>query len=96
MRDLKKFSFIFILFLSFQNSLQFNLFDSFSLIAKALDPAGFLFQIIKIRLSQMEDDFSCTLCKRLVAAVRTTVEEKYTPDDIISYVALICSFKHDY
>ena len=96
MRDLKKFSFIFILFLSFQNSLQFNLFDSFSLIAKTLDPAGFLFQLIKIRLSQMEDDFSCTLCKRLVAAVRTTVEEKYTPDDIISYVALLCSFKHDY
>ena len=83
MRDLKKFSFIFILFLSFQNSLQFNLFDSFSLIAKTLDPAGFLFQLIKIRLSQMEDDFSCTLCKRLVAAVRTTVEEKYTPDDIM-------------
>ena len=96
MRDLKKISIIFILFLSFQNSLQFNLFDSFSLIAKTLDPAGFLFQLIKIRLSQMEDDFSCTLCKRLVAAVRTTVEEKYTPDDIISYVALICSFKHDY
>jgi len=96
MRDLKKFSIILILFLSFQNSLQFNLFDSFSLIAKTLDPAGFLFQLIKIRLSQMEDDFSCTLCKRLVAAVRTTVEEKYTPDDIISYVALLCSFKHDY
>lgn len=92
----KNISFILVLFLSFQSSTQFNLFESLSLIKNVLDPSGFIFQLIKLRLAQMEDDFSCTLCKRLVAAVRTTVEEKYTPDEIISYIALICSFKNDY
>jgi hypothetical protein len=51
---------------------------------------------MKIKLLEVEEDFSCTLCKRIVAAVRTTVEEKYTPDEIINLIALICSITKDY
>ena len=85
-----------ILVLLIQSSSQFNLDYSFKLINKFINPAGFLFQLIKLRLSQMDDDFSCTLCKRIMAAVRTTVEEKYTPDEIVHLVVLFCSFSKGY
>ena len=87
-----------LLILSFNNSYQigFSLSESFSLISNLLNPSGLLFQLIKLRLLDVEEDFSCTLCKRIVAAVRTTVEEKYTPTEIINIIALICSLSKDY
>ena len=87
-----------LLILSFNNSYQigFSLSESFSLISNLLNPSGLLFQLIKLRLLDVEEDFSCTLCKRIVAAVRTTVEEKYTPTEIIDIIALICSLSQDY
>ena len=87
-----------LLILSFNNSYQigFSLSESFSLISNLLNPSGLLFQLIKLRLLDVEEDFSCTLCKRIVAAVRTTVEEKYTPTEIINTIALICSISQDY
>ena len=97
----KNISFFILLFLSFQSSKQqisFTFSDTFSLFSKIFDTSGFVFQIIKLKLADMEEDFSCTLCKRIVAAVRTTVEEKYTPDDIINMITLVCSItnKYDY
>ena len=94
----KNISFIFILFLTFQNSYQdgFNIFDSITLLSKILEPSGFFFQMIKLKLADMEEDFACTLCKRIVAAVRTTVEEKYTPDEIINLAVLLCSLSKNY
>ena len=87
-----------LLILSFNNTYQigFSLSESFSLISNLLNPSGLLFQLIKLRLLDVEEDFSCTLCKRIVAAVRTTVEEKYTPTEIINTIALICSISQDY
>ena len=87
-----------LLILSFNNSYQigFSLSESFSLISNLLNPSGLLFRLIKLRLLDVEEDFSCTLCKRIVAAVRTTVEEKYTPTEIINIIALICSLSKDY
>ena len=94
----KNISLILIFFLSFQNSYQigFNLYDSFSLLSKILSPNGFFFQIIKLKLADMDEDFACTLCKRIIAAVRTTVEEKYTPDEVINLVVLLCSLSNNY
>ena len=91
----KIFSFIFLFFL-IQSSTQFSLDQSFQLISKLVNPSGIIFQLIKLRLSQADEDFSCTLCKRLVAAVRTTVEEKYTPDEIVHLVVLFCSLSNGY
>jgi hypothetical protein len=88
-------SYILILFL-IQSSTQFSLDNSFQLISKLLNPTGFIFQLIKLKLSQADEDFTCTLCKRLVAAVRTTVEEKYTPDEIVHLIVLICSLNNGY
>ena len=86
-----------LLFLSFQNSHQssFGISETFSLISNLLNPSGLIFQLIKLRFADTEEDFSCTLCKRIVAAVRTTVEEKYTPDEIINIIALICSISRN-
>ena len=94
----KNILFILIFFFAFQNSYQvgFNLYDSFSLLSKILNPNGFFFQIIKLKLTDMDEDFSCTLCKRIVAAIRTTVEEKYTPDEVINLVVLLCSLSKNY
>jgi len=94
----KKFLFLILLFLSFHNSSQFkfDIFETFSLIPKILNPSGFVFQLIKLRLADMEEDFACTLCKRIVAAVRTTVEEKYTPTEIVDLVVLLCSISNNY
>ena len=91
----KLFSLIFLFFLV-QPSNQFSLNQSFKLITQLLNPSGLVFQLIKIRLSQMDEDFSCTLCKRIVAAIRTTVEEKYTPDEIVHIVVLFCSLSNGY
>ena len=88
-------SYILILFL-IQSSTQFSLDNSFQLISKLLNPTGFIFQLIKLKLSQADEDFTCTLCKRLVAAVRTTVEEKYTPDEIVHLIVLICTLSNGY
>ena len=88
-------SLIFLFFL-FQSSNEFSFDQSFKLISNLINPSGFLFQLIKLRLTQADEDFTCTLCKRIVAAVRTTVEEKYTPDEIIHLVVLFCSFKNSY
>lgn len=94
----KNISLVIILLLSIQCSSQinYNLFDSFSLISTIFDPKGLIFQIIKLKLADMEEDFACTLCKRIIAAVRTTVEEKYTPDEIINLITLICSISNNY
>lgn len=91
----KLFSFIFLFFL-LQSSTQFSLTQSFQLISKLTNPSGFLFQLIKLRLMQVDEDFSCTLCKRIVAAIRTTVEEKYTPDEIVHIAVLFCSLNYGY
>ena len=92
---LKLISFIFLFFL-FQSSLHFNLDNSVELIKNFINPSGFIFQLIKLQLIDMEEDFSCTLCKRLTDAVRTTIEEKYTPDEIIHIGVLFCSFSKSY
>ena len=91
----KIFSFIFLFFI-IQSSNEFSLDQSFKLISQLISPSGFLFQLIKLRLTKAEEDFTCTLCKRIVKAVRTTVEEKYTPDEIIHLVVLFCSFSNSY
>ena len=91
----KLISFIFLFFL-IQSSYQFNLDNSIELIKNFINPSGFIFQLIKLRLIEMEEDFSCTLCKRLTDAVRTTVEEKYTPDELIHIAVLFCSFGKSY
>ena len=91
----KIYSLLFLLFL-FQSSSQINLNDSFQLIMKFVNPSGFMFQLIKLRLMQMDEDFSCTLCKRIMKAIRTTVEEKYTPDEIVHIFVLFCSFSKSY
>ena len=67
----KNFIIIILLLLSVQNSnqLRFDIFESFSLISKILNPSGFVFQLIKLRLADMEEDFACTLIKRIVEAV---------------------------
>ena len=91
----KIFSLIFLFFL-IQSSTEFSLNQSFQLISKLISPSGFLFQLIKLRLAQADEDFSCTLCKRIVTAVRTTVEEKYTPDEIVHLVVLFCSISKSY
>ena len=88
-------SFIFLFFL-IQSSSQFGLDSSVQLIKNFLNPSGFIFQLIKLRLTEMDEDFSCTLCKRIMDAVRTTVEEKYTPDEIVHVVVLFCSFRNSY
>ena len=95
MKYSKIFSFILILFL-IQSSKQFSLDDSFKFISKLVHPSGFLFQLIKLKLMDTDEDFSCTLCKRIVAAIRTTVEEKYTPDEIVHLVVLLCSLSKGY
>ena len=95
MKYSKIFSFILILFL-IQSSIQFSLDDSFKFISKLVHPSGFLFQLIKLKLMDTDEDFSCTLCKRIVAAIRTTVEEKYTPDEIVHLVVLLCSLSKGY
>ena len=94
----KNITILILLFLFFQNSNQsgFGISETFSLISNLLNPSGLFFQLIKIRLADMEEDFSCTLCQRIIAAVRTTVEEKYTPDEIINIVTLICSISNNY
>ena len=95
---MKTISLFFLLFLAVNNSYEvgFSLSQTFTLISNILHPSGFIFQLMKIKLLEVEEDFSCTLCKRIVAAVRTTVEEKYTPDEIINLIALICSITKDY
>ena len=95
---MKTISIFFLLFLTVNNSNEvgFSLSQTFTLISNILHPSGFIFQLMKIKLLEVEEDFSCTLCKRIVAAVRTTVEEKYTPDEIINLIALICSITKDY
>ena len=96
--SLKNFLILILLFLLFKNSNQlgFGISNTITLISKVLDPSGFIFQLMKLKLMEVKEDFSCTLCKRIVAAVRTTVEEKYTPDEIINLVVLICSISNDY
>ncbi len=96
----KGITFFILILLTFQNSYQFEFYlsETISLVSQILNPSGFFFQLIKLKLADMDEDFSCTLCKRIVAAVRTTVEEKYTPDEIVKIIALICSItnKYDY
>ena len=92
---IKLISFIFLSFL-IQSSFQSNLDISIELIKNFINPSGFIFQLIKLRLIEMDEDFSCTLCKRLTDAVRTTVEEKYTPDELIHIAVLFCSFGKSY
>ena len=92
---IKLISFIFLFFL-IQSSFQFNSDNSIKLIKNFLNPAGLIFQLIKLRLTEIEEDFSCTLCKRLINAIRTTVEEKYTPDELIHVAVLFCSFRKSY
>ena len=95
---MKRISIFFLLFLTVNNSYDagFSLSQTFTLISNILNPSSFIFQLMKIKLLEVEEDFSCTLCKRIVAAVRTTVEEKYTPDEIINLIALICSITKDF
>ena len=95
---MKTISIFFLLFLTVNNSYDagFSLSQTFTLISNILNPSSFIFQLMKIKLLEVEEDFSCTLCKRIVAAVRTTVEEKYTPDEIINLIALICSITKDF
>ena len=91
-------SFIFLFFL-IQSSSQFNFDNSIELIKNFINPSGLIFQLIKLRLTrltEMEEDFSCTLCKRLTAAIRTTVEEQYTPDELVHVIVLFCSFSKSY
>ena len=92
----KKYFLPFLLILSFQISFQVEISDSLNLIKELFNPYGIIYQFFKLKLAQMDDSFSCTLCKRLVTAVRTTVEEKYSPDEIIHIVALFCSFSYSY
>ena len=89
--------FLFVFFSSFQTYEQLVLdnSDSFSLISTFLNPDGLIFKLIKLKLGD-EENFSCTLCKRIVTAIRTTVEEKYKPDEIIKIVSLLCSLNKDY
>ena len=91
----KIFSLILLLFL-IQSSTQLNFGDSFQLIKDLVNPTGFLFKLVKLKLMDTDEDFSCTLCKRIMAAIRTTVEEKYTPDEIIHVVALFCSLSKSF
>ena len=95
---MKTISIFFLLFLTVNNSYDvgLSLSQTFTLISNILQPSGFIFQLMKIKLLEVEEDFSCTLCKRIVVAVRTTVEEKYTPDEIINLIALLCSITKDY
>ena len=92
----RKFTIFFLLFLSFHNTNQIDFLESLSLISKILNPTGFIFQLIKLKLTDMEEDLACSLCKRIVTAVRTTIEEKYTPTQIIELIAILCSVSNDY
>ena len=91
----KLFSFIFLFFL-IQSSIQFNLDNSIELIKNFINPSGFIFQLIKLKLTEMEEDYSCTLCKRITDAVRATIEERYTPDELVHIAVLFCSFSKSY
>ena len=91
----KSISFIFLIFL-IQSSFQFNLDNSIDIIKNFINPSGFIFQLIKLQLIEMEEEFSCTLCKRLTNAIRTTIEEKYTPDELVHIAVLFCSFSKSY
>ena len=91
----KSISFIFLIFL-IQPSFQFNLDNSIDIIKNFINPSGFIFQLIKLQLIEMEEEFSCTLCKRLTNAIRTTIEEKYTPDELVHIAVLFCSFSKSY
>ena len=95
---MKAISIFILLFLTVNNSYEvgFSLSQSFTLISSLLNPSSFIFQLMKIKLLDVEEDFSCTLCKRIAAAVRTTVEEKYTPDEIVNIIALLCSVTKDF
>ena len=67
-----------------------------SLLPQLFNPMGFFTQLAKIKLESTNEDFTCTLCKNLVIAVRNTIEEKYTPDEIINILSLYCSINKDY
>ena len=88
--------FLLILCLQNTNQLNFDIFQSLSLISKILNPQGLIFQIVKLKLLDREEDFSCRLCKRIVTAIRTTVEEKYTPTQILDLLSLLCSVVKNY
>ena len=92
LRGMKLISITFLL-LSFQFSKELEIIDIFRDI---FNPSGLIFQIFKLKFLQEEESFSCTLCKRLVTAVRTTIEEKYSPDEIIYILSLLCSLNSDY
>ena len=66
---MKTISIFFLLFLTVNNSYDvgLSLSQTFTLISNILQPSGFIFQLMKIKLLEVEEDFSCTLCKRIVA-----------------------------
>ena len=99
--SLKTISIFLLIFLNIQSTSQFELFglkldQLMSLSSQLFNPMGFFAQLAKIKLESTNEDFTCTLCKNLVIAVRNTIEEKYTPDEITNLLTLICSINKDY
>ena len=61
----------------------------------SIDPLKLLFSLTKMRLETMDEDFSCTLCQRLVKAVTSSIIDKYSYDSIEYYAELLCSVALD-
>ena len=61
----------------------------------SIDPLKLLFSLTKMRLETMDEDFSCTLCQRLVKAITSSIIDKYSYDSIEYYAELLCSVALD-
>ena len=69
-----------------------NLFNSNHM---SINPFKLLLTLTKIKLESMDEDFSCTLCQRLVKAVTSSIIDKYSYEKLEYYSELLCSIVFD-
>ena len=61
----------------------------------SINPFKLLLTLTKIKLESMDEDFSCTLCQRLVKAVTSSIIDKYSYEKLEYYGELLCSIVFD-
>ena len=77
--------------------LSFNVIENINKLFNSMffNPVELLFTLTKMKLQSTDEDFSCTLCQRLINAVTTTIREKYGFEGIQYYAELLCSVALD-
>ena len=60
-----------------------------------IDPVKLLFTLTKSHLESMDEDFSCTLCQRLIKAVTSSIIDSYGYEGIEYFAELLCSVALD-